>query len=143
MSTTLYWLQCGGCGGDTMSFLNAESPDIVELLNLLDIEVLWHPSLSNNSLLEQREISERLLSGEQKLDILCIEGSIIRGPNGTGMYDLRDGKPKKDLVASLAKQAQFVVGRRHVCKLWRDKCGRRGRGYWCPVLQVRKGWIYR
>lgn len=92
-----------------MSFLNAESPDIVELLNLLDIEVLWHPSLSNNSLLEQREISERLLSGEQKLDILCIEGSIIRGPNGTGMYDLRDGKPKKDLVASLAKQAQFVV----------------------------------
>lgn len=109
MSTTLYWLQCGGCGGDTMSLLNAESPDIVELFNLLDIEVLWHPSLSNTNIVEQRNLTERLISEEQRLDILCIEGSVIRGPNGTGMYDLRDGKPKKDLVGTLAKKAQFVL----------------------------------
>ena len=49
MSSTLYWLQCGGCGGDTMSLLNAESPDLAEVLSLLDVEVLWHPSMSNGS----------------------------------------------------------------------------------------------
>ncbi len=109
MSVTLYWLQCGGCGGDTMSLLNSESPDIVELLTLAEIEVLWHPSLSNISIKKQRELNKQLLSGTQSLDVLCIEGSIICGPDGTGMYDTIDGKPKKDLIASLAGKAKFVV----------------------------------
>ncbi len=109
MSVTLYWLQCGGCSGDTMSLLNSESPDLVELLTLLDIEVLWHPSLSNISIQEQRKLNEQLVSGTKSLDVLCVEGSIICGPDGTGMYDAIDGKPKKDLVASLAEKAKFVV----------------------------------
>jgi len=109
MPVTLYWLQCGACSGDTISLLNSESPDLVELAGLLDIELLWHPSLSNTTLKGQRELTERLLSGEQRLDVLCIEGSIIRGPGGTGMYDATDGRPKKDLVAALAQKAHFVV----------------------------------
>lgn len=109
MSATLYWLQCGGCGGDTMSLLGAESPDLVALLRFLDVEVLWHPSLSNHSPREHRGLLERILSGRQSLDVLCIEGTIIRGPGGTGMYDLVAGHPKKDLVAGLASQARFVL----------------------------------
>ena len=109
MSYNLYWLQCGGCGGDTWSFFNAESPNIVELFNFFDIELLWHPSLSVNRLRNQQEINEGLLAGEMPLDILCIEGSILRGPGGTGMYDEISGKPKKDLVASLAKQARYIL----------------------------------
>ena len=38
MSLSLYWLQTGGCGGDTMSLLSAESPDLLEALELLDIK---------------------------------------------------------------------------------------------------------
>jgi NiFe hydrogenase small subunit HydA len=109
MSTSLYWLQLGGCGGDSMSLLNADSPGIVDLLTLLDIEVVWHPSLSNGSALEHRELVDQLASGERTLDVLCLEGSIIRGPGGTGMYDAIDNKPKKDLMAALAKQARFVI----------------------------------
>lgn len=109
MSYNLYWLQCGGCGGDTWSFFNAESPNIVELFNFSDIELLWHPSLSVNRLKNQQEINESLLAGEIPLDILCIEGSILRGPGGTGMYDEICGKPKKDLVASLAKRAKYIL----------------------------------
>lgn len=109
MSATLYWLQCGGCGGDTMSLLNAESPDILELLGMLDIEVLWHPSLSNGSPNEHRDLLDKVISREQTLDILCLEGALIRGPGGTGMYDLLADRPKKDLAAGLAKQARFVV----------------------------------
>ncbi len=109
MTCNLYWLQCGGCGGDTWSFFNAESPNIVELFNFFDIELLWHPSLSVNRLKNQQEINEGLLAGEIPLDILCIEGSILRGPGGTGMFDEMFGKPKKDLVASLAKRAKYIL----------------------------------
>ncbi len=109
MTVRLYWIQCGGCGGDTWSLFNAETPDVIELLNLLNIELLWHPSISNKSIRAQEQTIEGLLSGEEKLDILCVEGSIIRGPGGTGMYDEAYGAPKKNLVASLAKQARHVL----------------------------------
>ena len=109
MTVTMYWVQCGGCGGDTHSFLNLEAPDAVELFELLNVQVLWHPSLSNGSALEHKELLKRLSSGEQPLDVLCVEGAILRGPGGTGAYDLMFGKPKKDWVAALARKAQFVV----------------------------------
>ncbi len=109
MSYNLYWLQCGGCGGDTWSFFNTESPNIVELFDFFDIELLWHPSISVKRLKNQREINEDLLAGEMPLDILCIEGSILRGPGGTGMFDEIFGNPKKDLVASLAKRARYIL----------------------------------
>ena len=109
MTVKLLWLQCGGCGGDTWSLFNTESPDVLELFDSLDIEILWHPSISRMDLREQRKLIQLLLSDEQELDILCIEGSIIRGPSGTGMYDEAYGGPKKDLVASLATKARYIV----------------------------------
>ena len=109
MANTLYWLQCGACGGDTMATLGVESPDVLSVLKLLDVEVLWHPSLSNGSGRHHQALLEAMTSGEQKVDVLVVEGSIIRGPGGTGMYDTMDGKPKKDLLARLARRAHFVV----------------------------------
>jgi NiFe hydrogenase small subunit HydA len=107
--TTLYWLQAGGCGGDTMSLLNAETPDLAELFDRLGITLLWHPSLSSISPLEHRSLRSTLLEGSRPLDILCIEGSIIRGPAGTGQYDAASGRPKKDIIAGLARRAKYVV----------------------------------
>jgi len=109
MSLYLYWLQTGGCGGDTMSLLSAESPNLLEASQLLDIKVLWHPSLSNSRAADMEAVLDHLVSGEQPLDILCVEGAVIRGPGGTGMYDTFKGRPKKDLIASLAKRAAYVV----------------------------------
>lgn len=109
MTVNLYWMQCGGCGGDTMSFLNADTPDLVELLGTLDIRLLWHPSLSILSPAAQNELTESLVQGEQALDILVVEGAIIRGPASTGMFDVKNGRPKKDLVSALANKAQLVV----------------------------------
>jgi hydrogenase small subunit len=102
-------MQCGGCGGDTMSLLNAEGPDLLETLRLLDVDILWHPSLSNTPPGERDKLISRLLSNEQHLDVLCVEGAIVRGPGGTGMYDTFEQKPKKDLAAALARRARFVV----------------------------------
>ncbi len=109
MTVNLYWMQCGGCGGDTMSFLNSDSPDIVELFATLDIGLLWHPSLSTLPPAAHNELLERLVQGEQALDILVVEGAIIRGPASTGMFDVRNGRPKKDMVSALANRAHFVV----------------------------------
>ena len=109
MVKTLYWVQCGACSGDSMSMLSMESPNILELQQLLHIETLWHPSLSYDSPVQQRQLIDAILSGERKLDILCVEGTIIRGPGGTGIYDLYDGKPKKNIVAALARMADYVV----------------------------------
>ncbi|QTA83935.1 NADH-ubiquinone oxidoreductase, 20 kDa subunit [Desulfonema limicola] len=109
MFKTLYWLQCGGCGGDTMSFLSLESPDIIELFEYLGIEVLWHPSLSEFNHPEHEKLLEQIISGEQPLDILCVEGAVIRGPGGTGMFDVFMGRPRQDIVLDLAQKARFVV----------------------------------
>jgi hydrogenase small subunit len=109
MSLTMFWLQCGACGGDSMALLDTESPDLAGLLAALDIELLWHPSFSNGGPYEYEDLVARLLAGEQPLDILCLEGSIIRGPAGTGLYDAVNGRPKKNLVAGLAQQARFVL----------------------------------
>lgn len=109
MSHTLYWLQAGACSGDSMSLLSAESPDLVEALGFFDIEVLWHPSLSNITAAEHEALLVSLLTGKKPLDILCVEGAVITGPDGTGLFDTFKGKPKKDLIAALASQAKVVV----------------------------------
>jgi len=109
MPKTLYWFQGSACGGDTFSLLGVESPDIHELLSMMDIEVLWQPSLSPGTPAQHRALVEAICTGEQKLDLLCVEGAIVRGPGGTGMYDTIDGMPKKDQFARMAKVAGDVV----------------------------------
>ena len=109
MSKTLYWMQCGGCGGDSMTLLNLASPDLISTLELLDIEVLWHPSLSNMTAGQHDQLIQNIISGKQKLDILCVEGAIIRGPNGTGMYSTSGPHPKKDLAARFSAMAGHVI----------------------------------
>jgi len=106
---TLYWLQGGGCGGDTWSLFNGRTPDLSQLLDSLNIELLWHPSISNLSLDAYHELHAQLFAGRIKLDLFCVEGSVVRGPSGTGMYDTLMGKPKKDLIATLAHQAMDVI----------------------------------
>ena len=41
--------------------------------------------------------------------LLCVEGSIIHGPNGSGPFDTFEGRPKRDVVAELCEQADYVL----------------------------------
>ncbi|MBU1182308.1 MAG: NADH:ubiquinone oxidoreductase [Proteobacteria bacterium] len=109
MPVKLFWLQCGGCGGDTWSLFNAESPDLIEFVDSLDIEMLWHPSISSLKAKDQKEMIDRLGKDDLEIDILCIEGSILCGPSGTGMCDTIFGKPKKELISLLSNKAKFVI----------------------------------
>ncbi len=106
---TAYWLQGGGCGGDTFSFLSSEFPDVIKLFRSLGIDLLWHPSLSNISPDNHEQLLDNIATGHRPLDILLVEGSVICGPAGTGMFHTQDGHPKKERVYKLASQAQIVI----------------------------------
>ena len=102
----LFWLQSGGCGGCSLSLLGAEAPDLVTVLEAANIEVLWHPSLSVSSGAQVIDLMERISDGSEPLDILCLEGSVMRGPNGTGRFHIMAGtdRPVMDWVEALAKR---------------------------------------
>lgn len=106
---SLLWLQTGACGGDTMALLCADSPSLEQLIEDYGIELLWQPSLSTQPMAQLDGLLERILSGAQTLDLLCIEGSIVTGPHGSGMYDPHGGRSKMSLVRELAEQAGYVV----------------------------------
>lgn len=108
---TLVWLQSGGCGGCTMSLLCAEAPTLFEHFDTFGIDVLWHPALSRETGVESLALLREIAEGKRALDILCLEGSVIRGPNGTGGFHRLAGtaEPMLDWVLQLAHVAKHVV----------------------------------
>ncbi|QFT95695.1 Periplasmic [NiFeSe] hydrogenase small subunit precursor [Roseovarius sp. THAF8] len=107
----ILWLQSAGCGGCTMSLLNAESPGVFELLDNAGLRFLWHPALSQETGGEVRRILDDAETGRVPLDILCVEGSILTGPKGTGRFQMLSGTGRSmlDWVESLAPRAAHVV----------------------------------
>ena len=107
----LLWLQSAGCGGCSMSLLAAEDPNLIDLLDEAGITILWHPSLSEASGGDLRRLLARILSGEQALDLLCVEGSMVTGPAGTGRFHMLGGtgRPMIEWVRDLAAVAQDVA----------------------------------
>lgn len=105
------WLQSGGCGGCSMSLLCADTADFAGLLRHGGINLVWHPSLSLESGGEMLDVLAQCLDGRLRLDALCIEGSLLRGPNGTGRFHLLAGTgvPMVDWVKRLAAVAEHVV----------------------------------
>ena len=108
---TVLWLQSGGCGGCSMSLLCADTADFDGMWRAAGIELIWHPSLSLASGDEMLALLHRCLDGHQRLDALCVEGSLLRGPNGTGRFHLMAGTglPMIDWVRRLAGVARHVV----------------------------------
>lgn len=107
----LLWLQSAGCGGCTMSLLCAEDPNVLDLLDTAGIRLLWHPALSQETGTQVRALLERIETGEEPLDILCVEGAVLRGPNGTGRFQMLAGTGRSlmDWVQALAARAGHVV----------------------------------
>jgi len=104
----LYWLQSGGCSGDSMSLLTCEC-NLYSFFEENKIDLLYHPSLSNTDFNEHKKILDDILNDRLELDILCVEGNVVRGPNNTGLFDTFMGKPKKDLIQKLSQKANYVI----------------------------------
>ena len=111
---TLLWIECGSCNGESMAILGAEGPgkpgdNLPDFLADEQARLLWHPSFSEIGPKESSAIFDRILAGEEGVTVLCVEGSIINGPDGTGMYDIFNGRPKRDLVRALCDRADYVI----------------------------------
>ena len=103
------WLQGGACSGNTMSFLNAEEPTVVELVVDFGINILWHPTCGLQIGHQVSDLMKDCISGKTALDILVFEGTLIEGPNGTGTMNNFCERPMKDWVKELSKVASYVV----------------------------------
>jgi len=106
---TLLWIQVGACGGETFALLSAEAPGLEQVFTQHGVALLWHPSLSHAPARRHHELLASITAGEQALDILCVEGSIITAPRGTGLYDSHRGRSKMNIVRDLAAHAGAVV----------------------------------
>jgi len=107
----LLWLQSGGCGGCSMSLLNAEGPDLYAALDVAGIDLLWHPSLSEASADEFVALLRAIVDGRQQLDILCLEGAVMHGPGGSGRFHMLagTGRPLRDWLTDLSTRARYTV----------------------------------
>ncbi|MFO1318250.1 MAG: HupU protein [Burkholderiales bacterium] len=108
---TLLWLQSGGCGGCTISLLGAETGDLFGTLRASGVRLLWHPSVSEETGTEAIRILDACADGSVPLDYLCLEGAILRGPNGTGRFHMLagTGQPMMQWVERLAARARYVL----------------------------------
>jgi uptake hydrogenase small subunit len=107
----LLWLQSGGCGGCTLSLTCAQSPDFLTAFDIAGIDLIWHPTLSEETGSDVTAILDKVLNGEIKIDIFCLEGSVVRGPNGSGRFHMMSGmgKPMQEIITAVAKVSEAVV----------------------------------
>jgi Ni,Fe-hydrogenase I small subunit len=105
---TLLWISCGSCSGESMAILgvDGQATNFLDLLENEGVRLLWHPSLSLEPL---APIVDQIRKKALPLTLLCVEGSIATGPDGTGLFDTFDGKPKRDLVYELCAAADYVL----------------------------------
>ena len=108
---TVLWIQSGGCGGCSMSVLNAESPDLYDSLTYNQIELLWHPSFSEASGDEFLQLLRDIENDKIILDALCLEGSVMMGPNGSGRFHFMNARnqPMYQLIRMLTEKARYSV----------------------------------
>ena len=130
MSSVL-WFQAGACSGNTMSFLNAEEPNVVDLIVDFGLEVIWHPSLGVELGDNATKIFNDCASGARPMDIFVLEGSVIQAADGTWGHVRR---PPDDRVGHRARQ-------RGVASSWRSATARAGAASrpWSPTPASPRG----
>jgi NiFe hydrogenase small subunit HydA len=81
------------------------------MLRSAGINLLWHPSLSLESGSELLDLLQRCADGRERVDVLCVEGAVLRGPNGTGRFHILAGTgvPMTHWLRRLAGVATHVA----------------------------------
>lgn len=108
---SVVWLQAGGCGGCSMALLGADSRDFAGMLAGAGLAMAYHPSMSEACGDEALAVLGDYREGRRRLDILCIEGAIQRGPRGSGAFHRFAGtnEPMAEWVRALAGRANHVL----------------------------------
>jgi len=106
---SVLWFQGGACSGNTMSFINASEPSVVDLIVDFGLEIVYHPTLSMEIGQQAQDLFWQYARGEKTIDIFVYEGTVITEPNGSGRMDMFAGRPMKDWVDDIAPKAGIVV----------------------------------
>jgi uptake hydrogenase small subunit len=106
----LLWLQAGSCGGCSMSVQEQGAAGWFAELKSFGVHLLWRPSVSEESA-EGLAIFDRIERGETRLDILCAEGAVLRGPDGSRKFNRISGTDRTllEVMRSLAARAGYCV----------------------------------
>ena len=104
--TTLLWIGCGGCSGETQALLGVEgqASDLVDMIDVDGLRIWWHPSLADQDLWS---VYRDVMAGREELTVLCVEGSIALAEDG--MFDIAGDEGKFRIVRSLCERADYVV----------------------------------
>ncbi len=108
----VFWFQASGCGGCTQSLLGGTARDgVFAQLAAAGIGFVAHPALAEESGDAALDLLRRAASGDLPIDILCVEGALLRGPNGSGRFHMLagTGEPVIAWVRRLAAQARYVL----------------------------------
>ncbi|BBD77680.1 NADH-quinone oxidoreductase subunit B family protein [Hydrogenophilus thermoluteolus] len=104
------WLQSAGCGGCSQSLLCWEPDDCFSVLESGGIDWVWHPAFSFEGGDTVLERLEACANGDEPFDVLCVEGAMLLGPNGSGAFHRLGGTHScAEWVKRLAKHARWVI----------------------------------
>lgn len=94
-----------------MSALSADDVGLVRALERFGIDLIWHPSLSEQSGAQALAILEDCAEGRRAVDALCVEGAALTGPDGSGRCQILSGsgRPLTQWVTRIAAHAHHVV----------------------------------
>jgi len=72
----LLWLQASGCGGETVSLLGADQPDLLTFFETLDVHLIWHSAFSTIQGDAALDLFEHYETGKEALDVFVVEGAV-------------------------------------------------------------------
>lgn len=117
--TKLIWLHGSECTGCSESVLNAGNPDLVQALQKLNVNLVFHETImaqqgiwNDGKLVNTSELNSEILLEEAYKEgnyILVVEGAIPNGPDGSGRYLVIGDKTFKDTLGEAAKNANAIV----------------------------------
>ncbi|ABD89310.1 NADH ubiquinone dehydrogenase [Rhodopseudomonas palustris] len=107
----LLWLQAAGCGGCTMAILEQGRAGWFAELASFDINLLWHPSVSEATADDVIDLLAAVSAARTPLSVLVVEGAVLRGPNGSGRFNMLGGTGRSmaSWISELAPRADYVV----------------------------------
>ena len=89
----LLWLKGGACGGNTMSFLSADQPNVIELVQDFGVRIIYHPTIGLEIGEQVKEILHDCLEERIPIDLFVFEGSVVRGTLLLALYAAGLGVP--------------------------------------------------
>ena len=103
----LLWIQAACCGGETVSLLNSDHPNLLAAMRTLDVNVLGHAYLHDQAHGNMEQVLNAYAAGEIRIELLAVEGATyLTGPQCSTTVS---GKPLAEWIRAIARSADYTV----------------------------------